>query len=273
MVNDYFGKDFAALKDKKLFLFDMDGTIYMEGKLFNDVSNLLEKIEQNGGKYVFITNNSSKSVNEYIKKLAKMGISCDENNFYTSTQATCELFNDRFRGKLVYAQGTDSFIKELKQNKIKVTTKLNDEIGAIIVGFDSEITGKKLRTTSEVLTKFDVPYYATNPDWVCPVEFGYIPDCGSMCFGYEKATGKKPIFIGKPNPMMINLAMKKFNANKEQTVVIGDRIYTDIASGFNANVDTILVLSGEATINDCQNSDIKPTYVLESVAEILKCFR
>ena len=90
MVNDYFGKDFAALKDKKLFLFDMDGTIYMEGKLFNGVSNLLEKIEQNGGKYVFITNNSSKSVIEYIKKLAKMGISCE---YYFPVKAFDLVFN------------------------------------------------------------------------------------------------------------------------------------------------------------------------------------
>lgn len=273
MINDYYGKDFSKLSKKKLFLFDMDGTIYMEGKLFDGVTELLSKITEMGGKYVFITNNSSKSVSDYIERLSKMGIKCDESNFYTSTQASCELFKDRFDGELVYAQGTDSFLKELKENGIKVTTQLDENIGAVLVAFDSEITGAKMRTTSEVLTKLDVPYYATNPDWVCPVEFGYIPDCGSMCFGYEKATGKTPIYIGKPNPMMINLARAKFGVTRAETVVIGDRIYTDIASGFNAEVDTILVLSGEATISDCQASDIKPTFVMESVTEILKCLK
>ena len=273
MVIDYFGKDFSNLGKKKLFLFDMDGTIYMEGKLFKGVIELLEKIVQKGAKYVFITNNSSKSVKDYISRLSSMGIPCDESNFYTSTQASCQLFNDRFNGKLIYAQGTDSFLKELKDNGINYTTKMEEGIGAVLVAFDSEITGAKMRTTSEVLTKCNVPYYATNPDWVCPVEFGYVPDCGSMCFGYEKATGKTPIYIGKPNPMMVNLAIDKFKVTKEETVVIGDRIYTDIASGYNAEVDTILVLSGEATISDYQASDIKPTYVLNDVSELLKCYR
>ncbi len=271
MIVDYFGKDLSRLKKKKLFLFDMDGTIYMEGKLFAGVTELLNKIVENGGRYVFITNNSSKSVSDYIERLSKMGIVCDEDNFFTSTQASCELFHDRFPDKLVYAQGTRSFIKELENNGLNITTKYDEEIEAVIVAFDSELTGEKMRTTSEVLTKKDVPYYATNPDWVCPVEFGYIPDCGSMCFGYEKATGKKPIFIGKPNPLMINLAMQKFNAKEEETLVMGDRIYTDIASGVNAGVDTILVLSGEATISDCQKSTVKPTFVLKDVSEITRC--
>ena len=273
MIIDYYGNDITKLKNKKLFLFDMDGTIYMEGKLFQGVTELLAKIVENFGRYVFITNNSSKSVEDYIARLTAMGIPCDENNFLTSTQASCRLFNDRFENKLIYAQGTASFMKELADNGIKTTTKFQPEIDAVLVAFDSELTGEKMRVTSEVLTKLDVPYYATNPDWVWPVEFGYVPDCGSMCFGYEKATGKTPIYIGKPNPMMINLAMEKFNVSKEETVVMGDRIYTDIASGYNAGVDTVLVLSGETTISDCQASQIKPTFVLNDVSEIIKCYR
>ena len=252
----------------------MDGTIYLGNRLFDGVKELLDNITSSGGRYVFITNNSSKSVTDYVKKLDALGIKTTEENFFTSSQAAAMLFKEKFGEKLIYCQGSNSFILEMKSAGLNVTESYDEKACAILVGFDTSLTAEKMFTTSKMLTVLkDVPYYATNPDWVCPVEFGYIPDCGSMCFGYEKATGKKPIFIGKPNPMMINLAMKKFNANKEQTVVIGDRIYTDIASGFNANVDTILVLSGEATINDCQNSDIKPTYVLESVAEILKCFR
>ena len=126
-----------------------------------------------------------------------------------------------------------------------------------------------MRTTCEILTKHDIPYYATNPDWVCPVDFGSIPDCGSMCVGIEYATGKKPIFIGKPQPTMIFELMKKFGFSKEQTVVIGDRLYTDIASGVNAGVDTICVLSGEATLEDINESEIKPAFVLESVKDLL----
>ncbi|MBO5714001.1 MAG: HAD-IIA family hydrolase [Clostridia bacterium] len=273
MNKDYFGKDLTPLKNKKLFLFDMDGTIYLDGVLFEYVVELMQTIKNIGGRYVFITNNSSKSVDDYIARLESMGIPCDEDNFFTSTQASAVLLKDRFENGLIYVQATDSCRKELVKYGLNITDEYDENASAILVGFDSEITGEKMRKTSKMLTKLDVPYYATNPDWVCPVDFGYVPDCGSMCFGYEKATGKKPIFIGKPNPMMIELAMTKFGVSKEQTLVVGDRIYTDIASGYNANVDTIMVLSGEATMQDYNNSDIKPTYVLKNVSELYKTLK
>lgn len=273
MNKDYFGKDLTPLRNKKLFLFDMDGTIYLDGVLFDYVAELMQTIKNIGGRYVFITNNSSKSVEDYIGKLESMGIPCDEDNFFTSTQASAELLKDRIENNLIYVQATESCKKELAKYGLNITDEYNEKVSAILVGFDSEITGEKMRNTSKMLTKLDVPYYATNPDWVCPVDFGYVPDCGSMCFGYEKATGKKPIFIGKPNPMMIDLAMSKFNVSKEQTLVIGDRIYTDIASGYNAGVETIMVLSGEATMQDYNNSEIKPTYLLKNVSELYKTLK
>ena len=198
-----------------------------------------------------------------------MGIKVTEDNFFTSTNASVVLLKDRFDGKLVYAQGTKSFISGLVDKGIIVTTEFDEKASVVLVGFDSEVTGEKLRNTCKMLTLCkNIPFYATNPDWVCPVEFGYIPDCGSMCFGIEKATGRKPVYIGKPNPMMINLAVSKFNSSKGETVVIGDRIYTDIASGVNAKVDTIMVLSGEATIDDYNESQLKPDYVLNDVNEL-----
>ena len=205
MKKDFFGKDYSSLLNKKLYLFDMDGTIYLENSLFDGVKELFDRIDKKGGKYVFITNNSSKSVNDYVNKLKKMGLDVCEEHFFTSTQATTRLFKDKFNDKLIYAQGTKSFIAELKKNGLNITENYNETASAILVGFDPELTGDKLRNTSKMLTKVNVPYYATNPDWVCPVDFGYIPDCGSMCFGLEKATGKKPIYIGKPEPTMINV--------------------------------------------------------------------
>ena len=269
MKIDVLGKDFAKLSSKKLFLFDMDGTIYRENDLFDGVKELFKSIENNGGIYVFITNNSSKSVSDYVKKLENMGLDVTEENFFTSTQASTRLFKKQFGDKLIYSQGTRSFIKELKDSGLNVTEVYDENAQAVLVGFDPELTGDKLRNTCKMLTKHDVPYYATNPDWVCPVDFGAVPDCGSMCFGIEKATGKMPIFIVKPQPTMINVVMEKFGCTKDQTVVFGDRIYTDIASGYNAGVDTVLVLSGEATMKDYENSEIKPTFVLNSVKDLL----
>ena len=266
---DYLGKDTSLLKRKKSYLFDMDGTIYFDNQLFDGTIKLLEKIEREGGRYVFITNNSSKSVTDYVNKLSRLGIKVELDNFYTSSQATVRLLKDSVGEGVVYAQGTRSFINELKCGGITVTEDYDESAKAIVVGFDTELNFEKLYKTSKMLTKVNVPYYATNPDWVCPVEFGYVPDCGSMCFGLEKASGRKPEFIGKPMPTMINSVMKKFGNTKEETVVIGDRIYTDIASGYNAGVDTVLVLSGESTMEDYKENPIKPTFVLNSIKEMI----
>lgn len=270
-MKDYYGKDYTTLKDKKLWLFDMDGTVYLGNRIFDGTIDLLEHITERGGRYVFITNNSSKGIEDYLVKVRAMGIKAEKDNFYTSVDASASLLKERFGTELIYAQGTQSFINNLKAEGLNITTEYDENAKCAIVGFDTDLTSKKLTNTCKTLLK-DIPYYATNPDWVCPTEFGYIPDCGSMCFGIEKATGKSPVFIGKPNSLMIEEVIKKFGADKKDAVVIGDRIYTDIASGVNAKVDTVLVLSGETTISVCNESKIKPTFVIQDVKEINKIF-
>lgn len=271
-LKDYHGKDASRLRDKKLFLFDMDGTVYLGDNLFDGVPELLEKIEASGGKFVFITNNSSKSTADYVKKMRRLGLNdITEEHFFTSAQAAVALMREKHPNDLIYLQGTKSFERECKSGGLSITTEFSEAIGAVLVGFDPECTGEKTTTTCKVLTKLDVPYYATNPDWVCPTEFGYIPDCGSMCQGYGRATGKTPIFIGKPQPTMILTVMQKFGIAPEATVVIGDRLYTDIASGNNAAVDTVCVLSGEVKIEEAEKAcgAEKPTFVFSSVKNLL----
>ena len=136
------------------------------------------------------------------------------------------------------------------------------------MGNDTELTFKKLDDVSRLLTERELVYIATNPDWVCPTSYGYVPDCGAVAEMIKRATGKSPTFIGKPKPEMLLLAMEKFGYSKEETLMIGDRVYTDIASGYNAGVDTILVLSGEGTVADAENSDTKPTYIMNDIREI-----
>ena len=136
------------------------------------------------------------------------------------------------------------------------------------MGNDTELTFKKLDDVSRLLTAGVDAYIATNPDWVCPTSFGYVPDCGSFAWMLEKATGKAPYFIGKPRPEMLLLAMEKYGYTKEESLMVGDRVYTDIASGYNAGVDTVLVLSGEGTVKDAESSDTKPTYILENIREL-----
>jgi len=154
-----------------------------------------------------------------------------------------------------------------------VTTNI-DEVDCIVMGFDTELTFQKLHDVSfMLLTRPDLPYIATNPDYVCPTEFGSVPDCGSVCDMIYNATKKRPIVIGKPSPLMPQLAMEKLGVSKEETCVVGDRIYTDVKSGLNAGITGILVLSGETTREILAESPDKPHLVLEDASEILEAIR
>lgn len=270
MPVDYFNKELSLLR-KKLWLFDMDGTVYAEDILFDGTLNLLKMIVNQGGHYVFITNNSSKSVADYVKHVNDLGIKADNTNFFTSAQAMILYLKRYFPNAKVYCQGTKSFLKELTDSGIDATEELR-KVEIVVVGFDLELTTEKLRRTCEILSTQDVIFLATNPDLACPVAFGFIPDCGSICGMIENATGKKPFYIGKPEPTMVNIARKKFKADVEQTVVIGDRLYTDIATGLNAGVTTICVLTGEATVEKILDGNIKPSYTFKNVKDIFEAY-
>ena len=150
-----------------------------------------------------------------------------------------------------------------------VITEVLEEVDCIVMGFDTELTFKKLEDVSKLLATRELPYLATNPDYVCPTEFGSVPDCGSVCDMIFNATKKRPVVIGKPEALMPELAMKKFGYSKEETAVIGDRIYTDIKSGLNAGITGILVMSGETTEEILEKSEDKPHFVLQDASEIL----
>lgn len=257
------------MKNVKLFLFDMDGTLYLGDELFPFTVPLLEKIKEQGKKYLFITNNSSKSVDAYVQKLARMGIEADENDFLTSSMAAARYLNENYRGKKLYVCGTESLKAELRKNGFTVTEK-REETECIVMGFDTELTFKKLEDVSYMLCTRDVPYIATNPDYVCPTEFGSVPDCGSVCDMIFNATGKRPFVIGKPSPAMIELAMEKEHCAPQETAVIGDRIYTDIKSGLNAKAKTVLVMSGETTEEILNVSKDKPDFVLKDAGEMIE---
>ncbi|MBO5439682.1 MAG: HAD-IIA family hydrolase [Clostridia bacterium] len=261
------------IKDIKLFLFDMDGTLYLGDRLYDFTIELLDTIKKTGGRYMFMTNNSSRSVADYIKKLDRLGIKSDYEDFITSSQATGYYLNKHYKGKTLYVCGTESLKEELRRGGFEITEDL-DKVDLIVMGFDTELTFKKLHDVSYLLlTRKDIPYIATNPDYVCPTEFGSVPDCGSVCDMLYNVSGRRPIFIGKPSKLMPELAMEKAGYTREQTAVIGDRIYTDIKSGLNAGVATILVMSGETTYEILEASEDKPDYVMGSAKELLEILK
>ena len=261
------------LENTKLFLFDMDGTLYLGDRLYDFTTALLNEIKAQGGKYMFMTNNSSKSVADYIKKLDRLGIKSEYSDFITSSQATGFYLNKHYKGKTLYVCGTESLKEELRRGGYKITENL-DEVEVLVMGFDTELTFKKLEDVSKLLLlRPELPYIATNPDYVCPTEFGSVPDCGSVCDMIFNATGKRPVVIGKPSPLMPLLAMEAVGCTKEETAVVGDRIYTDVKSGLNAGVTGILVMSGETTQEILDVSEEKPHLVLRDASEILEAIR
>ncbi len=164
-----------------------------------------------------------------------------------------------------------------------MTDRLEDGIDALVCGFDTELTFRKLEDACILLGR-GVDFIAANPDWVCPTSYGYVPDCGSVCEMLFRATGRRPVFIGKPQPEMALLAIEKYGYRPEDeaqlslptcrspahdTVVIGDRLYTDIACGIHAGIDAALVLSGEGTLADVENSPEKPTHIYRNIRAIL----
>lgn len=279
------------LTNKRLFLLDMDGTLYLDDRLFPGAADFLAKIRACGGKYLFLTNNSSKGVDAYVAKMTRLGVPAAPADFLTSVDALI-VFLERTYGaavkkKKMYVVGTRSFRAQLAAAGFLLTETPDDDTEILILGFDRELTYRKLedacrllaRGRQEARTSGDakaaaglpaVDYYATNPDWVCPTAFGSVPDCGSMAWMLEKATGRLPKFIGKPEPEMALLALAQCGCSAAETLLIGDRLYTDIACGNRAGVDTAFVLSGEGTLADLAKGQGKPTYIFENIAEVCK---
>ena len=260
------------LREKKLFLFDMDGTIYLEDEVFDGTLDLLNYIEQIGGKAVYVTNNSSKNASGYIERLKKMGITATEDDFMTSIHVTGMYLKKHHKEGKIYVFGTKALVHALKEEyALPVTTRYEEDITCLVIGFDTELTFQKLEDASRLLlTKPELSYIATNPDFVCPVSFGAVPDCGSIAQALCNATGRMPKVMGKPEAEMALAAMEKYGYKKEETVLIGDRIYTDIACGVNAGVTAVLVLSGESTMQTVQESAIKPDIILQDVREMYR---
>ena len=256
------------LSEKRLFLLDMDGTIYLDEELFDGTIDFLNYVKEIGGRYLFLTNNSSRGVDAYVQKMARLGIEATKEDFLTSTDATILYLKANHPNAKVYAFGTTTFKDQLRQSGINITDKLEDDIDLLLCGFDTELTFQKLEDSCILLNR-GVPFIATNPDWVCPTWYGYVPDCGSVCQMLTTATGRKPTFIGKPQPEMALLAMERFGYEKHETMMIGDRLYTDIASGINAGIDACFVLSGEGTMEDLKTSDVQPTMIYDNIRAIL----
>ena len=257
-----------SLGDKKLFLLDMDGTIYLSDHLFDGAAEFLRTVKALGGRWVFLTNNSSRGTEAYIAKMARLGIETEPEDFLTSADATIPCLRRLGSDLCWYVCGTASLKGQLRSSGIRVAERREEATG-VLLGYDTELTYEKLEDCCILLGR-DVPYVATHPDMVCPTWYGSAPDCGSVAEMLRACTGRSPHVIGKPRPDMALMAMEKFGVSPKETCLMGDRVYTDIACGVNAGVDTIFVLSGEGTREDIGKYGVTPTWIYPDVAAVLR---
>lgn len=261
------------LSQKKLFLLDLDGTIYLEESLLPGAAEFLAWVRRTGGAVRYLTNNSSRGVDAGLEKMHRLGVGAVPEEFLTAVEATIfYLRKYRSPAEVYYVVGTASFRRQLAQAGFTLRDEPSDDVTAVLVGFDTELTYEKVENACRVLAK-GADFLATNPDWACPTLFGFIPDCGAICEFIGRAAGRRPVFIGKPDPAMIHLALEQTGYAASQALMVGDRLYTDIACGVNAGVDTALVLTGEATEADAAVSDTPPSLICRDMAELLEHVR
>lgn len=249
---------------------DMDGTIYNGSTLFPFTIAFLDKMKELGIGYSFLTNNPSRSTNDYLRHLSEMGITATEEEFYTSAQATIDYIRVHHpECKRLFLLGTLSMIEEFEEAGFESTADdANDEPDAVVVSFDMSLVYSRLCRAAWWINQKKL-YIATNPDRVCPTDKPLVlVDCGSICSSLEYATGREPdVIIGKPDPRMLDGIMERHGLQSDQVAMVGDRIYTDILMAQKANVLGVLVLSGETTYETAISVHPNPDLILRDLAE------
>ena len=260
----------AVLQEKKYFLFDIDGTLAVDDTLFDGSRELIEYINAVGGKSFYITNNSMKSRKDYVKKFARWGIETEESQFMTASYAACRYLAQNYQGKKLFVLGTPSFVEEVKSFGLKVTDQAEEDVACVVVGFDSTLDYPKVEKACQLLFRPEVDYIGTNPDLRCPTAYGFMPDCGAMCSLITDSTGVKPRFLGKPWKETVEMVAEITGYKPEEMAFVGDRLYTDVATGVNNGAKGFLVLTGEADMQTVAESDVEPTCIYDSLKEMRK---
>ena len=259
--------DLTKLKNKKGFICDMDGVIYHGDKLLPGVKEFVEWLHKENKNYVFLTNSSERSPRELRQKLSRMGLDVAEEHFYTSALATAKFLKSQCEGGSVYAIGEPGLINALYDAGL---TMNNISPDYVVMGETRSLNYEMIEHAT-LLVRGGAKLIGTNPDITGPTEKGIVPATGALISPIEIATGKKAYYIGKPNPLMMRIGLKMLGCNSEcEACIIGDRMDTDIISGIESEIDTVLVLSGVTSKEDLANYPYRPSYVLSGVGEIVK---
>jgi HAD superfamily hydrolase (TIGR01457 family) len=250
------------IKSCELFILDIDGTFYLSGKPFEGSRKFVDALGRLGKKLVFLTNNSNRTIESYIDEFAEMGIKLSRDQIVTAGVATAEYLFEEFGPKRVYIVGTDDIKYEFQRVG---HTVVEEDPEVVVVTFDKTLTYEKIKKATQFISKGAL-FVVTNPDLNCPSSEGPLPDAGAIASAIRKASGVYPnIIFGKPEPKLIEMVIRHNNVGKNETCMVGDRLYTDILAGIQAGTWTVLVLTGEATMEQVQKSPIKPHLIAKDI--------
>ena len=254
-----------SIKSKDGFIIDMDGVIYHGNKLLPGVTDFLEWLEKSGKKYLFLTNSSERTPKELHEKLKRLGIDVSEEHFYTSALATASFLANQKPNGSAYVIGDAGLIHALYSVGYSINNVNPDYV---VVGDTHSYNFEKIELAVNLVIKGS-KLIGTNPDVSGPVEVGITPSTKALIAPIEIASGKKAYYVGKPNPLMMRSALKGLGVKREDAIVIGDRMDTDIRCGLESEIDTLLVLSGITDRMEIDNFPYQPRFVLNGVIDIV----
>jgi len=254
------------LKDVELFVFDLDGTVYIGNEEIEGSFDAINRLRKMGKRICFFTNNSSRMHTDYIARLNNLGLRTYADEIYTSGQVTCEHILDEYRFGKVFLLGNERLRSEFELYGIEV---VDEDPDVCVLGFDTSLTYDRLYKFCKYLNK-GLPYIATHPDYFCPAPECPMPDVGSMIEMIDKTIGRTPdLIMGKPHQTAGRRLARKYNLPAKKIAMVGDRLYTDVAFGKNCGFVSVLVLSGETTLEMTKTSKIKPDFIFDKVKDII----
>ena len=268
---EFLNPNIDEISNKKLYIFDMDGTIYLGGIVFDFAVKFIENLRASGRRVLFFTNNASHTTEFYYSKLERLGFSPRKGEIMTSGDVTIEYLKSHRANKSVYLIGTDELVEDFKSRGIKLVGEDAESCDIVVSSFDTTLTYEKLNAACR-LVRNGAEYLSTHPDFNCPVENGFIPDSGAIAAFITASTGKLPTYFGKPYKETVEMIEEVCEVNRRDMVIFGDRLYTDIALGKKHGVCAALVLSGETLTEDVEAaSDAeKPDFVFNSLDDVNK---
>lgn len=259
------------LKNKKLFIFDMDGTVYLGNNVFPFAIDFINNLRKAGKKILFFTNNASRSPVTYLDRLAGMGFNPTIDEIMTAGDVTVEFLIRNRKDKTVFLVGTPDLESYFKERGIKLVSGDEEKADVVVTSFDMTLTYEKLKNACRFIMDGS-EYLSTHPDFTCPTETGFIPDSGAISAFVTAATGVTPAYLGKPYKETLSMISEYTGIQNEDMCIFGDRLYTDIALGKRHGVTSILVLTGETTMEDVEKADEKdrPDFIFESLDSVNK---